>query len=324
MSIQLRRVNPETDFPRVAEIINQFEPSPMTAERMHEWEAKRPEQQVLHRNVALDRDGHIVGYNEAVHEPWEQPGRFWMEVAVDSAFERQGIGAQLYADAWQFVQQHGGSKAKSSVRDNCAHCLRFAQQRGFSIDRHIFDSTLTLDTFDEQPFAGTIEAVEATGIRFFSLADIDINEAAQRKLYELNTRLLLDVPGWDEEPAPFEQFLKWVFESPHYRADGQIIAADGEQWVGLAAVGYFKEGNFVVNMITGVDRAYRGRQIALALKLIGNQTARRWGVNIIRTNNDSQNAPMLKINRKLGYQPEPGKYVLEHNLNSTHGQASTT
>lgn len=323
MDIKLRPVNPETDFPRLAEIINQFEPISVTAERLHEWEANRPEGQLRQRHAAVDQAGYVVGFGEAVHQPWEQAGRFWVEVAVDSALARQGIGTQLYADAWQFAQQQGVTKAKSAVRDNCAHCLRFAEQRGFVIDRHIFDSTLALDTFDEQPFAGTIEAVEARGIRFFSLADIDVTEAAQRKLYELNTKLLLDVPGWDEELAPFEQFVKWVFEAPHYRADGQIIAANGENWVGLAAVGYFKEGNLAVNMITGVDRAYRGRKIALALKLLANRVARCWGVSSIRTNNDSQNAPMLKINRKLGYQPEPGRYILEHKP-SSNGEPVTS
>jgi hypothetical protein len=31
---------------------------------------------------------------------------------------------------------------------------------------------------------------------------------------------------------------------------------------------------------------------------------------MIRTNNDSRNAPMLAINRKMGYQPEPGWHLL--------------
>ena len=30
----------------------------------------------------------------------------------------------------------------------------------------------------------------------------------------------------------------------------------------------------------------------------------------IRTNNDSNNAPMLAVNRKLGYKSEPGLYRL--------------
>jgi GNAT superfamily N-acetyltransferase len=59
-------------------------------------------------------------------------------------------------------------------------------------------------------------------------------------------------------------------------------------------------------MITGVDRPYRGRGLALALKLRTIRLARRYGAAYIRTHNDSENAPMLALNRKLGYQPEPG------------------
>jgi len=57
-----------------------------------------------------------------------------------------------------------------------------------------------------------------------------------------------------------------------------------------------------------VDPAWRGRGIALALKLLAIACARRYGVTYISTNNDSENAPMLAINRTLGYQPEPGYY----------------
>ncbi len=63
-------------------------------------------------------------------------------------------------------------------------------------------------------------------------------------------------------------------------------------------------------MITGVERAYRGRHIALALKLLGIRYAKARGALTIRTNNDSQNVPMLAVNRKLGYRPEPGIYRL--------------
>lgn len=57
-------------------------------------------------------------------------------------------------------------------------------------------------------------------------------------------------------------------------------------------------------------RDYRGRGLAQALKLQTVLLARRAGMRTIRTNNDSLNAPMLAVNRKLGYRPEPGYYEL--------------
>jgi RimJ/RimL family protein N-acetyltransferase len=67
-------------------------------------------------------------------------------------------------------------------------------------------------------------------------------------------------------------------------------------------------------MITGVDRMYRGRKIALALKLLAIRWAIEKGASCIVTDNDSQNAPMLAINRKLGYVPRPGIFRLTRQL----------
>jgi GNAT superfamily N-acetyltransferase len=312
MTLQLRPLNPATDFERFAAIHNAHEPNPITVELLQKWESERPEGQLRHRSVVVDQHGQIVGFNDIVYEPWERRGRYWLEMYVDPDRLRQGIGTLLYNDAFQFAQQHGITDIKGAVRDNCPECLRFAQQRGYTIDRHIFDSALELASYDEQPFVHALETARASGIRFFSLADLEVTEDIQRKLYELNSKLILDVPGWDRDLAPFEQFKIWVFEAEHYRPEGQIIAADGDQWIGLAALGYFPKIDSAINMITGVDRSYRGRKIALALKVLAHRLAREWGFGFVRTNNDSLNAPMLTINRKMGYQPEPGKYILQY------------
>ena len=78
----------------------------------------------------------------------------------------------------------------------------------------------------------------------------------------------------------------------------------------MAAVGEVSPGK-MHNMMTGVRREYRGRHIALSLKLLTIAFCRRHNAHSLDTGNDSTNAPMLAINRKLGYQFEPGKYRLE-------------
>jgi GNAT superfamily N-acetyltransferase len=57
---------------------------------------------------------------------------------------------------------------------------------------------------------------------------------------------------------------------------------------------------------TGTHRAYRGRGIARAVKLQTLAQAAELGVPEVRTDNDSENAPMLHINETLGYTTMPG------------------
>jgi GNAT superfamily N-acetyltransferase len=52
-----------------------------------------------------------------------------------------------------------------------------------------------------------------------------------------------------------------------------------------------------------VARAARGQGIATALKLKTIEQALAAGVETILTQNDADNAPILKINRAFGYQP---------------------
>ncbi|HLJ81701.1 MAG TPA: GNAT family N-acetyltransferase, partial [Ktedonobacterales bacterium] len=171
---------------------------------------------------------------------------------------------------------------------------------------------LDLVAFDEAPFAAKLAGAEAAGLRFVSLAELGDTDEVRCKLHALNEKTVLDIPGYEDRASrPYEVFAKQVFDASWFRAEGQIVALDGEMWIGLAAVGIFPETHSAYNMFTGVAPAWRGRGIAQALKLLGIRFARRDGATHIRTNNDSENAPMLAINHTLGYQPEPGCYIME-------------
>jgi GNAT superfamily N-acetyltransferase len=76
---------------------------------------------------------------------------------------------------------------------------------------------------------------------------------------------------------------------------------DGERPVGLARL-QRKGQNAAFNAYTGVDRAYRGRGIARALKQRTIEWSRQNGVDFHYTGNDTENKRMLAINIQLGYQ----------------------
>jgi GNAT superfamily N-acetyltransferase len=310
MEANVRPLDVEKDFPRVAELMTRVETKPVTVEILQDREKKWSEQDLRHRLVATDADGNIIAYAQAHHRDYEKPGYFRLWVIVEPLHSRQGLGSRLTAELEAFANQHEATRLSVTLRDNDRAAQGFAERRGFRTERHIFESALELTAFDPAPFAGIREEVEASGLHFFSFADTDGSEAAQRKLYDLNTITGYDQPGGEDEPArPFEQFAKDVFGGYWFRPDGQIFAAEGEHWVGMAAVGEIAPG-VMYNMHTGVLREYRGRKIAQALKLLALDFCRKHQASSIRTNNDSRNAPMLAINHKLGYRPEPGWHIL--------------
>ena len=310
----IRPLDPARDFPALAALFTARDPEPPTPELLQEWEGNAPAGLVRQRLTAIDDAGALVGYSDAAHWPWDAPISFALATLVAPDYRRQGLGAQLTDAALTFAREQGATRLVAEVRDNIPEGLRFAARYGFQLNRHIFESRLQLATFDEQPFAGAVGHVEAAGIRFFTLADVGDTDEARRRLYDVNAALVRDEPGHDSDFMPFAQFQKTVCSASWYRPDGQIVAAVGDDWIGMAAVGYFTATNSMYNMFTGVESAWRGKGIALALKLLAIDCARRYGADYISTNNDSENAPMLAINRRLGYQPEPGFYRMMREL----------
>jgi GNAT superfamily N-acetyltransferase len=306
MFVSLRPLNLETDAARYAELLSVLSPKPITIQQVHEQEEHFPRDGIRQRLVALDANGGIIGCNNAAHVPYMLLNSFWIQLVVAPDFRRHGVGARLYENALEFARAQGTTRLECEVRDREPDLLRFVQARGFQIDRHIFESVLDLATFDVARFAGVIESVQAQGIRFFTLADVGNTEENQRKLYEVNKRNSLDIPGSEGTFPRFEDFSKFVFQASWFRPQGQILAADGDRCIGLGAVGYFVNTNSTYNMHTGVLKEYRGRKIALALKLLAIRYSRGCGAVLLRTDNDSQNAPILAINEKLGYQPQLG------------------
>ncbi|MEZ4860632.1 MAG: GNAT family N-acetyltransferase [Caldilineaceae bacterium] len=305
--------NPAVHYPALARLLNHFEPDPIAAANIQEWD-RRNEGNILQRSVVCNADGAIIGYSVALQGPWNQPGEFYLWLGTHPEQRGQGIGQQLYNHALAFIQAHQGTAITTEVSEDQAEGLRFAATHGFVRGKHTFQSRLDLADFDEAPFAAMVEAVAAGGIRFYTLADVADTEAARRGLYDINRRVSLDDPGSDGLFPTFEEFSQVLFPAPWYRPAGQWLAADGERIVGMCAAGYFQESNSMYNMMTGVDKAYRGRGIAQALKVLAIRWAKAYGADYIRTNNNSENAPMLTINRKLGYQPQPGSYTLTKKL----------
>ena len=67
-------------------------------------------------------------------------------------------------------------------------------------------------------------------------------------------------------------------------------------------------------MFTGTLARFRGRGLAFGVKLASIAWAKERGITSMATTNDERNAPMLAINRKLGYKPVARRVEYSKNL----------
>jgi len=316
-SIRTARI--ETDLPDIVRITNPYEDQPRTVDEMREWFQYSPPGRLHRRLVSVNendtvtKSDAVTGYGGYVHEAHSPEGHFIAWVIVDPDCRRQGIGSALWDRLWEDLKANGATHLVSDVLDNDTPSLVFAQHRGFTIDQHFFKYELDVTTFDEAPYLPDIVALEASGIRFCALADFPDTPEMRRKLYDLNTSDMLENSN-TSTPWTYSIFEKSVLQAPWFRRDGQLLAVDGDQWIGMAAVGLFPEAHSAYNEYTGVLRPYRRRKIATSLKVLAALYARKNGAQKILTDSNLRNAPILAINRKMGYRPQPGKYTLVRDL----------
>jgi GNAT superfamily N-acetyltransferase len=298
------------DYAAIARLMHYTHSFPADEEKLIELEENRVKESPYLRQVAVV-DGQVVGYSKS--QRWEipQPIRYILAVAVDPAKRKIGIGKQLYDIAENHAKESGAEQLWIQFVEGDEIGKGFAERRGYSPAFYLQDLTLDVKTFDFTPFKGIVEEVQSGGIRFVPFSLLGETTENRRKLYELNVAVERDVPHFGQDVfMSYEDWQRKHLRAKWFDSAGQCVALDGDKWVGLGAVGEFYPGTHV-NAITGVLREYRGRRIGLALKLIGIEFARSRCAKELRTQNHGTNAPMLAINKRLGYQGLPGWFTYE-------------
>ncbi|MFF7373304.1 GNAT family N-acetyltransferase [Streptomyces tricolor] len=157
---------------------------------------------------------------------------------------------------------------------------------------------LDVAAFDAPRFETYVSRCRADGIRLATLAELGDTPEHRRALYDLNKECSADIPERGEFYS-FEEYAERRFEAAGYDPRGVVIALDGETWVGMAATSV--HGDFVFNEMTGVRAGYRGRGIAIAMKTLGLEFAKRCGAATVRTFHHPANASAIAMNRRMGF-----------------------
>jgi len=246
---------------------------------------KKPDQ----LDLLAERHGEPVGASSVSRFGGSPEGEFaYVTIRVVAEHRRAGVGTMLHLRASEHARGLGKSRFYAVVRDDDEGSRGYYAARGYDEIGRMQDVFLDLAEADGEPSVPDgIELVPAT-------PDHD------RGAYEVALEADADIPSG--EPIRSGSFETWQARhfDPFTSRDLSFVALEDGRVVGFALLMRHTEDTYQHSM-TGVARSARGRGIALALKQAQIQAARAAGIAQLRTQNDLANAPMRRVNEKLGY-----------------------
>ena len=316
--LKIREFKP-SDYPRLSEIYNANFPDYQRS--VNEWrirdESVDKSKYYLQRYVFLEKDS-IVGFGDLAHvTDMFHPHKYWMTIVVDPASQGRGVASKIYESLIGKLTELKAVSVWTGSRENLPRLTAFYQHRGFEEKQRVWESRLDVIKMDTSLLQEYLDKVRRQGIIITSLAlERETDPDSLRKLHELVQIISADIPGPDPfTPISYEQWEAFEIKNPNLLPEGYMIAKDGSKYVGLSTVWRIdKEPKGLGQGNTGVRPEYRGRGIAIALKLNVIDFARRNGYTRVKTWNDSINAPMLAVNIKLGFKRQVGWLTLEKTI----------
>ena len=312
--IRLREYRRE-DIPAMVDISNRTWPDdPTTIENEEYFEKTYPPDNPRLRYAVENSRGQFIGAGTCLLPFWiEAPGVYMMWITIDPDWRRRGIGQVLLAEFESYAQQQGAEKLWTDCREDMGFSIRFLERAGFTNYGLRFESELALTTFDEARFASAVDRVLNAGFEIANLAvERAINPEADRLVYQLDRSVQDDIPrpGGAHSSMDFDNFRRVYVDNPEADPSAILIAKRQGQYAGYTAVWLGKDKPAYTAM-TGVRREHRRQGLALALKLLSFRLMKECGYSAARTNNDTANQPILRLNEKLGYQKQPGMLLWE-------------
>ncbi len=272
------------------------------------------------------------------------PQRFLVELAVASDHRGRGIGAALYARLREELAPLTPIGLRTQVHADDARAVRFARERGFVETKRDTVSVLELEAFDPAVWRERVERVVGAGVRLRSLPELEADGIEWRRpFFDLFAAVRRDVPRSDPvAEIDYDWYATTAYGAPDFAAELAVVAiaagppgaaassgqagrdvgaaAGGDRaggvpgddaargrWVGMTQLWRGEDAastGTVHTGLTGVLPAWRGRGVAVALKVDALRRAREAGYLRVTTDNDERNAAMLAINARLGFEPQ--------------------
>ncbi|MFF8728398.1 GNAT family N-acetyltransferase [Streptomyces sp. NPDC015171] len=246
------------------------------------------------RPLVAEEDGEVIGTAQ-VHlvSDSPEPGQACLNIYVRPDRTRRGAGRLLVRAAEEYLTDLGATKLFAWTLDEPAN-RAFAERRGYRAGRsaHFLRLGLAHGTLPPLPPV-------PPGVELRTAADFADDP---RPVFELDAETSADEPS--DVDTEFTDYAAWLAQTWHHPLlDRQLTVAacvDGRP-VALTVAYTDGDGRYATAM-TGTARAYRGRGLAKLAKVHSLHRARAAGVTEAFTGNDTGNAPMIAINKWLGYE----------------------
>jgi GNAT superfamily N-acetyltransferase len=301
--VKIRPLDAEGDLDGYLRVVHQADRFPRTEA---EWRERQrlagPD--AFRRHLVGEVDRRIVAVGSLLDNDMAANG-VWGRVVVDAELRGRGHGRAMAAAVEALIAERVPVPETMDVRvaDDDPDSRAWAERRGFRPHNHSIRSRLDLAAFDGPEHRSAVERMEAAGVRLETPDDWE-------RLYDLYAALLRDAPDGLEPPS-----REWFHRLRQEHPDAlHLVAVDAAgTWVGLAIVSMAADGG-AWNDFTGVAPERRGHGIARALKVRMREELAARGCRWVETTNNALNAPMLAVNRALGYRPVEGLLMLRRAL----------
>ena len=255
---------------------------------------------VDHVDYLVREDGAIAGSGVGATFAY-RPHRVATLITVLAGRRRRGAGTALYEAISRWASERGAGELEVAVATDDTDSLAVALGHGFTEDRREVDLVLSLAEASPQ------EVRLPAGIEIVTWAQ---RPELARGMYEVNLEARPDIPGSEDvTDVSFDDWMTHQMQRPADSPEATFIALAGEEVAGYAKLSLFTPAS-AGHAITAVKRAWRGRGIASALKAAEINWALANGYADLHTANEERNAPIKRLNARLGYRPGIGRIYL--------------
>ena len=266
-------------------------------------------------------DDTVLGFLGYAQGRDENHRNCYFNIYLDPDYNGKGYRKLLYERMLQAVKTFDCNRLYADIYEhpNYDQFKKFLLENKFYVGLKIREYSLDLESVDLTKYSSLLKKLDTKGIKFHD-AKNEMKDFPNHyeKLEELGWKYGNDFPlpdGITYTRLPFKQFMKFqkLFEEKRYGI--QIVAVDGDKYVGSTDIHVLPKSDphKAWTGSLGVLREYRRRGIATALKVKAFEKLKEKRVKQVRTDNEENN-PMYKINVSLGFTPEPYCYDYQREI----------